>query len=227
MSYISQITLPDSSTYDIRDANVTNPNLLINPDFAINQRGQSQYTTAGYTFDGWAVNAGTVSKNADGGVILNNTASSAMRYRQYSEIEFAQLAGKKLTLSVCVDGVIYCGTGDVPQSEPSEITAIITIPVSGTVSVSLNYNVAKKAFDFYVYLVAGTSVALSWGKLERGGVATPFVPPIYAEELARCQRYYQLRSTGDVAAVDMRPVMATIKDIKQREDGYYEYIAEL
>ena len=32
---------------------------------------------------------------------------------------------------------------------------------------------------------------LDWAKLELGGVATPFMPPDPAAELARCQRYYQ------------------------------------
>ena len=35
------------------------------------------------------------------------------------------------------------------------------------------------------------SVKLNWAKLELGSVATPFVPPDPATELAKCQRYYQ------------------------------------
>ena len=35
----------------------------------------------------------------------------------------------------------------------------------------------------------GDSVKLAWVKLESGSLATPFVPPDYAVELAKCQRY--------------------------------------
>ena len=64
-------------------------------------------------------------------------------------------------------------------------------------------------------------------EVEVGEVATPFVPRLAAEELTLCQRFYQIHSTNSIAAVDLRPSMATIKDIRQREDGNYEYIAEL
>lgn len=41
---------------------------------------------------------------------------------------------------------------------------------------------------------AGNSLKLAWVKLESGSLATPFVPPDYAAELAKCQRYlYVLR----------------------------------
>lgn len=227
MAYISKITLPNGSTYDVKDVRLCSPNLLINPDFSVNQRGQTEYTTSGYTFDGWSINVGNVSKNDAGGVIINNTASSAMRYRQYIELDFAQLLGKIITLSVCVDGVVYSATGDVPTEEPTAQTNILQIVVSASLSINLNYLPAKKAFDLYFYVVSGTTFALSWAKLELGSAATPYCPPDPAYELIKCQRYYQIRSTGDIAATDMRPSMHTITDIKQRGDGTYEYIAEL
>ncbi len=73
---------------------------------------------------------------------------------------------------------------------------------------------------------AGNSLKLAWAKLEGGSLATPFVPPDYAAELAKCQRFYQVRTTNDIDPLDMRPSMRTITDIKQVTGGY-AYVAEL
>ena len=132
-----------------------------------------------------------------------------------------------MALSVCIDGTIYTGSGIVPSEKPSEIAQIIQIAVSDNTAANLTFSPSKDAFDLYLYVDIGVSSTISWVKLELGSIATPFVPPDPAVELAKCQRFYQVRSTNDIAAVDLRPSMATIKDIKLREDGNYEYIAEL
>ena len=73
---------------------------------------------------------------------------------------------------------------------------------------------------------AGNSLKLAWAKLEGGSLATPFVPPDYAAELAKCQRFYQVRTTNGIDPLDIRPSMRTITDIKQVTGGY-AYVAEL
>ena len=72
-----------------------------------------------------------------------------------------------------------------------------------------------------------TQLKLYSAKIEIGNVVTPIIPPDPADELARCQRYYQIRSTNDIAAVDLRPTMCkTPTDIVAVTSGY-AYIAEL
>ena len=44
------VTAAEKSAWD----GLSNPNLLINPDFRVNQRGQNEYST-GYTVDRWSV----------------------------------------------------------------------------------------------------------------------------------------------------------------------------
>lgn len=73
---------------------------------------------------------------------------------------------------------------------------------------------------------AGMYTEFAWAKLESGSLATPFVPPDPAAELAKCQRYYQMRTTNDIDPLDMRPSMRTVTDIKQVTGGY-AYVAEL
>ena len=71
----------------------------------------------------------------------------------------------------------------------------------------------------------GDSLTIEWMKLENGS-ATLFVHPDYAAELAKCQRFYQVRTTNDIDPLDLRPSMRTITDIKAVEGGY-AYVAEL
>ena len=57
---------------------ISNPNLLINPDFKINQRGQSTYSISpgsGYTVDRWKLWNGTLTVNSDGTITLKNIVS--------------------------------------------------------------------------------------------------------------------------------------------------------
>ena len=54
------------------EANFSNPNLLINPDFKVNQRGKSgTITDTGYFVDDWQLVSGEVTVNADGSLTLN------------------------------------------------------------------------------------------------------------------------------------------------------------
>lgn len=98
-----------------------------------------------------------------------------------------------------------------------------------TVSGVIPEDVTKFSAEIMVLNGDGTDsyVDAEWIKLEEGGTPTPYRIPNLAAELMKCQRYYQIRTTGDIDPVDLRPSMATITDIKQREDGNYEYIAEL
>ena len=77
MAYVTKITLPDGSVYDIKDASSINPNMLINPDFAVNQRGLSSYPAGQYTVDCWkSINVST--EVTSGGVRLTVVNSSTL-----------------------------------------------------------------------------------------------------------------------------------------------------
>ena len=206
--------------------NYSNPNLLINPDFRINQRGETSYTAAGYTVDGWYTNGGAVDVT-ENGVELTNSGTSAVRFRQNSEITHAQLAGRDITLSAGVGGTTYSASGKIPETKPANDIQVVALLIADTdVGIYLNYSPTRDMFYTYAYVPAGKSAVLNWVKAEIGSVATLFVPPDPATELAKCQRYYQIRTTNNVDPLDMRPSMRTITDIKQVTGGY-AYVAEL
>lgn len=217
-------------------AMVSNPNLLINPDFAVNQRGQTEYTASGYTVDRWQITASSKLTPHDGYITFESTVDKATAPLYQKCENPAALSGKTVTLSFDCDlktegawiSVQAITNGSWSPSTPVHITD------TGRNVKSTVINLPDNLTDLRVALVIhGTdsaplaAVDIYGAKLEIGEVATPIVPADPATELAKCQRYYQLRSTGDIDPTDLRPTMRTITDIRQREDGKYEYIAEL
>ncbi|MCY8692623.1 hypothetical protein MOD48_14870 [Bacillus spizizenii] len=79
----------------------------------------------------------------------------------------------------------------------------------------------------YDRLAPGEWVEFYLVKLEKGRLATPYVARPLTEEIAECQRYYQVYSTDTVKQVDLRPTMRKAPKISKRPDGNYGYDAEL
>ena len=219
---------------------LSNPNLLTNPDFAVNQRGSTSYTTPGYTADRWKIVEATACEMLSGGGIKVTASeqSSDIPARAVQVIDnVAALAGKKCTLS--------CEVLAATAAHAALFFAIYSSDGNGTykgktgLSVGVNQYTADIPADttaIQIWLIGadtrtGDTVGMytdfAWAKLELGGRATPFVPPNPATELAKCQRYYQIRSTGDIAAVDLRPSMRVTPTVTELEDGNYAYSAEL
>ena len=211
---------------------IGNPNMLINPELCapINQRGQSSYSGRQYTIDHWyastalAVNVGErVSISANGGTGF---------FEQYFE-KTDIYDNKPLALSVYLsDGTALFATGICPEAgEGSSRTMFIRVPLPDGNDVRVYRGVTTDRISLIcqLRLADGTTVDnVDALKLEMGDVATVFSRPDSTLELLKCQRYYQIRSTGDISPVDLRPSMGTITDVKERSDGSnYEYIAEL
>ncbi|AGF54535.1 hypothetical protein B0P06_001392 [Clostridium saccharoperbutylacetonicum] len=189
-------------------AQLSNPNLLINGDLQIWQRGTS-FSSSGiyYSADRWKVDAGgsggvthSISKQYDDvykNFIRITTTGYANIWHQIEQAELDKLKGKTVTLSfyarklsgnfVSANFRLY-GTyidGNTLTTNWARYVITTTIPLDAT---SINIGL--------VNFVAGQGgSAVTWDiaqiKLELGSIATPFVPRLYAEELALCQRYYE------------------------------------
>jgi hypothetical protein len=159
----------------------SNPNLLINPDFKINQRGKSTYTAEGvmYTVDRWKAWRITVNIDENGYInIANNAYQDEGILRQQLE---SAIDGPS-TLSCYVESV----SGTVKMEEPNSNSKII-------LKQGLNIlHVDGNADSFKITLVRGSNVTLKWAKLEQGKVATAFIAPNMAEEITKCKRYFQV-----------------------------------
>lgn len=154
----------------------SNPNLLINGDFQVWQRGESfDLKTNGaykYTADRWCVatsNEYHIEKSENGGITLPCSL--------YQLLEVPLNKNEDYMLSVCIDDVIY------------------TRSIKGGTSCTSTYleYVSSSTRDYVRVKFPSTDVAktIKWVKLEKGAIATPFIPRLYAEELALCMRYYQ------------------------------------
>ena len=208
-------------------------NELDNPDFRVNQRGQNEYST-GYTVDRWYISTDKCKAAPEtNGIRLTATATlTSNTHAFWQNIEFP-LAPGKYTLSLKaadVTGVwaarirTVTAAGDYVDSyyTPRLQAGINSV----TVDLSDSEYISAVSIGFNKGTEAGNSLKLAWAKLEGGSLATPFVPPDYAAELAKCQRFYQVRTTNDIDPLDIRPSMRTITDIKQVTGGY-AYVAEL
>ena len=225
----------------------SNPNLLINGDFSINQRGQSSYSEFAnkYCVDRWRTSgSGVTVTPMDYGcsVSVGGTGQYYPILEQIIE-DYASLIGKPVTLSANIKSVsvnlqpyqyairIRCydtnnqiiSTGESWIIDAGNYSCTITVP-SNTVKVSCL---------LYKNAVVDCTFGIEYMKLEIGSVATPYSPRPYAEELALCQRYYQIRSnsyTIQPNAID-RPIPmrvdGTIGTITINETTYNYVDAEI
>lgn len=213
---------------------VSNPNLLINPDFAVNQRGLASYSGSGiYTVDRWKIGGAKLTVNGGFVTLENTTDKGTATFYQLVENP-AALSGKTVALSFDYD----------LKTEGAVITIQAMIngswsPAKGLYNTGRNVKssvitLPENLTELRLALIIHTTddapfaeVDIYGAKLELGEIATPIVPADPATELAKCQRYYQVRSTGDISAVDLRPSMRANPTVTQLSNGNYAYSAEI
>ena len=189
------------TNYNVWNVTYSNENLLDNPWFTVNQRGwtSDDADNGAYTVDRWKITNGsvTVTVNVDGTLTLTNIGTEHARFSQIIEKGVInRLIGRTLVASADVVSV----TGNVNMflqevAHPWQ-TPIYNIPLHAGVTVKVSD--AIESFTNNVQLVLalaeGASITVRAVKLELGSVSTLAndSPPNYAEELMKCQRYYQI-----------------------------------
>lgn len=175
----------EQTTLSNRVDSFSNPNLFINPDFKINQRGQSTYNsnTDIYTVDRWSVSNVNAIVNSDGTITVSPL--NGLGYINYRQEGI--LYGKH-TCSIYVQAI----TGEVKVYYRNKNGLDIKL---GTLKQGLNTFTQPNddGFKRLIIVISGdatVTVTFKYMKLEQGSVATPFVAPNYTDELLRCQRYY-------------------------------------
>ena len=170
------------------------PNLLINGDFQVWQRGESfNYSVSNkYCADRWILSHGAYYNamkvdRVDNGmkVALSSSSGSGGGVSQYVE-------GSKLetyTLSVSIDNVIYVLTA-TPNSNGTEISKAFT-----DFKLGIKWDVTLKCIRASLYFTTiNKSYVINWAKLEIGDINTGITKNLYAFELQLCERYYQVYS---------------------------------
>lgn len=161
----------------------SNPNLLINPDFKINQRGNTTYTKdnqgpAIYTVDRWVLWNATLNANS---MLLKAYDSGIGLIMQRLESKINGIATVSFEIS-SISGTLTALARDTSGNSLGEIS----VTQKGIYQFTANGEISDITFK----ISAGGSVTFAWAKLEHGSIATPFVSPNLADELIKCQRYY-------------------------------------
>ena len=238
---------PEDLAYKSELAIKSNPNLLDNWYFAnpINQRGQTEYTAAGYTIDRWRTNVKntvvTVNQNDRCISIKCPTEGAGLGAGIYQKIEYIAEKDQEVTFSVIFKGDIYiCHWAGVFTYKSSTDWDVITM----TYTVPAGYNMTtgympymgcepdKSASVFAAKLEFGDHQTLAHQDSDGNWVLNDY-PPDYGTELAKCQQYYQIFATESKRAVeaeDFRPVMRikpVLSQISIGERMYYTADANL
>ena len=165
----------------------SNPNLLINPDFRINQRGATSYTSAVaqtiknvYSVDRWYLYGHSLTVNSDKSVTVTPTTYSNGALIQQLETP----VDGDITVQVYVVGVSGTATVSVGPFDGSSTTEL------GTLKNGLNTFTFSKGIKRLVIRVNSGTLTLKYAKVEQGTVATSFIAPNSAEELVKCKRFY-------------------------------------
>ena len=164
----------------------TNPNLLDNPWFTVNQRGVTSggFEDRVYRFDRWytsyASNTnGTWSWGANGVTLTSPSNSASLLMQKIASPEL--LDGKKLTASLLLtDGTVLSGTASFSHA---------------TNQTFLDHSLVRMQWlsgAFAIIVLASQTITIRAVKLEVGDISTIAndAPPNYAEELLKCQRYF-------------------------------------
>lgn len=154
----------------------SNPNLLINPNFIINQRGKTEYTSNGYTVDRWSAYNVTVNRIQNGGVNLTFKSKGSFTQVLEKNVENVTLSIKVTQITGTVK--LVCASKDIDINKP------------GVYSLSNNVDTSISQISLYNKTETSASMTVEWIKLEQGSIATTFIAPNVANELTKCKRYY-------------------------------------
>ena len=189
----------------------SNPNLLINGDFSIWQRGSTFTNVQDYTFtaDRWAIGTGGNGKpDVTGGnfemSITSKSDSDKIALHQKIENGYWLYRGKMVTLSANIDGIRYNATMIVPiVLDKYEKWFSLTEDVEVSIASTGNGTI----YPVIQLLGNNKTWKISQVKLELGDHATPFTSRLAEEEVALCQRYFvsnasSITSTLCLQAID-------------------------
>jgi hypothetical protein len=172
---------------------ISNPNLLDNPWFTINQRGLTT-SLGGYIVDRWNAQSTSKLDVISNGIKFTNIQDTDVPtwIRQNIELSAAELlVGKNLTISVMsVNGNIF----SIPFVLKSTNTDIGTDFSFEGITCRLRYEWQTGFLSFLFYVVhKDDEISLRAFKLELGSISTLAMDtaPNYAEELLKCQRYFE------------------------------------
>ena len=191
-------------------APLSNPNLIINGDFQIWQRGTNFFDIANaYSADRWMIknakgNTAVVERSSD--VPDGQPMSQSMHIQEtidentYLRYNLEQVLRGTMTLS------FWYKTSVAFNSYIHDNGSLIHLGKLDTLNTwaraSFTFNATALSFVNIIHATFVGDIYITGVKLEYGSVATPFVPRLYAEELLMCRRYLDIISGIRVIGVE-------------------------
>lgn len=170
---------------------LSNPNILHNPWFSVNQRGFTTDTGSAkwWVSDRWYIigDDKTVTRASDGALTIKNEANTNIYLVQKAATnKMASLIGKKVTASIMFgDGTIKSGTITFNANERQSYLMESNF--------ELYKNNSSDGNSLLTFTMPAGELIIKALKLEVGEISTLHLDsrPEYATELAKCQRYFQ------------------------------------
>ena len=202
-------------------------NHLDNSAFSVNQRGMQSYTgkAGAYTLDRWAASTAAVKiVPNETGVQIDNRASASANGHMTQRIDGMADGSYTFCASTSSGMILRVFTLSAGKLTTNAYTN------TGAAFTAAGYSNGRLTVQLGVQ--AGKEVTFLWAALYAGKYTVQTLPPYaakgYVQELLSCMRYYQLNSTGDIPACDLRPPMAASPHtVTQLEDGTWSYSCDL
>lgn len=171
-------TVEADDTYANNGFGRTNPNLLDNPWFQVNQRGQSSYTGTTWGIDRWTFSGSDSNKT----VTINNDKTITISGLFFEKKQYTFSVGDVITISYMLPNrTVVSKTGVIPNTQ--------------------GFAVGDSVFGFYWrpngvadFQIWDTNLTIKAVKLELGPISTLAndMPPDYATELDKCLWYAEV-----------------------------------
>ena len=195
---IGSANFDGSENITLAQMGVPNPNLLDNSDFInpVNQRGQASYT-GGYCIDRWVV-SNCVYTVATRKLMLTPTGTARAAANMQQAILWKRYFAEDdiITVSAKVNGEVFSVSAVFPAPTGSAFP-YAAVDISDEYELSLWRNTNQEHMSVVIQNKEGHSAqgtfTVDWIKLEKGSIATPYIPKGYAVEWMECRRYYQHR----------------------------------
>ena len=195
----SQLNIANQNLSDLQE-HVSNPNLIFNGRFRINQRGSStvyRNQTDIVGMDRWQLSNGDGNFKRSSKTLTCTDIENPIIMTQHVEDAKDQLLGFNLTVSAEVDDVKYSKTFNLPTKATEDLIWNVYVSETGAFRVYYNYLFKKLGVQFIAN--PGCAIKVDRVKLEVGDIATKFLERSTGDELALCQRHYQVLNVDSIA----------------------------
>lgn len=181
-------------------------NFVTNPNFRINQKGETEYRSNNYSVkyfvDRWQVKGNCLLQINKNNIAFTKTSEANDSYAVIMQTieDYYELEGKPLTLSVeFVDenniatlAIVKIKAGWVYKDEDYELARTWSFQYV----ISSVHTLPNKMLRIYIHIAKTAPLNFKCSirnvKLELGLYATPFLFPNYDLELLKCKQYFQI-----------------------------------